>query len=131
MTVASPDPYRFLAQPFLDHYGLLRGEAIAALRSLAAEGDPVTAAVKGLDAEAAQWGILPPLGGTDNDEDDVTAESFAAEMAASFAVGDDGTHTFDLWRSRFLSASADELNGIKVVTADGELRLYKNRPWID
>jgi S-adenosylmethionine-dependent methyltransferase len=25
MTVASPDPYRFLAQPFLDHYGLLRG----------------------------------------------------------------------------------------------------------
>jgi S-adenosylmethionine-dependent methyltransferase len=25
MTVASPDPYRFLARAFLDHYGLLRG----------------------------------------------------------------------------------------------------------
>jgi S-adenosylmethionine-dependent methyltransferase len=25
MTAVPPDPYRFLAQPFMDHYGLLRG----------------------------------------------------------------------------------------------------------
>jgi hypothetical protein len=110
-------------------------EAVAALRSLAAEGHPVSAVVWGLDAEAAplmtQWGILRPISGMSDDQDRESTEGLLGEIATSFAVGDGTSHTFSLRPSRFRCASVDPLNGLKVVTADGQLRVYKNRPWVD
>lgn len=51
-------------------------------------------------------------------------EAFAGG-ATSFAVGDDGRRSSVLWPSRFRSASADALNGINIVTADGQLRVTR------
>jgi hypothetical protein len=101
---------------------------------------PVSAEVWGLDAAAAplmmQWGLLRLVSAESDDEEGDSAESLLpesviGEVAVSFAVGDGTGHTFALWPSRFRSASADALNGIRVVTADGQLRVYKDRPWID
>jgi hypothetical protein len=56
-------------------------------------------------------------------------DGLAAEEAITVIVG--GETTFVLWPSCFMDALNDELNGMKITTRDGVLRVYRNRPWLD
>lgn len=52
------------------------------------------------------------------------------EAAVCFQVGDGGTLEF--WPSRFVSAALLEVgNGVGVITLDGRIDVFSNRPWID
>jgi hypothetical protein len=104
-------------------------EALAALEELESEGVVVDASVWGNDEDSDS---LASLGGvlrrvrSDGER--------SAEMdveAVVFAVGDGDNHVFTLWLSRFIDATQDEINGIRITTRDGRLTVRKNRRWID
>ena len=52
------------------------------------------------------------------------------QEAVVFLVGPGSDHSISLWRSPFVSASLDGLDGIAIMTRDGSLRVRRNR-WID
>ncbi len=52
------------------------------------------------------------------------------EEAVCFQLGGGGTLEF--WPSRFVSAARlDVGNGVGLITLDGRVDVYSNRPWID
>lgn len=60
-----------------------------------------------------------------------TGGAALSEEAVVFAVGDGDDHVMILWPSRFIEATQDEINGIRIRTRDGDLAVRKNRRWID
>jgi hypothetical protein len=99
---------------------------ISALEAL--EGQQVTAQVVGDHADGAPLmmvdGILQRVRQND------APHGLAAEEAITFIVGEHET-TLVLWPNGFMDALNDELNGMKITTRDGVLRVYRNRPWLD
>ncbi len=109
-------------------------EAVEALNALASEGVVVSASVWGTDDGAFPLinadGVLRRMESDDADRDLVDPE-LVGEEAVVFLIGTGSDHGFSLWRTRFVSASIEDLNGIGIRTRDGELRVRRNRPWID
>jgi hypothetical protein len=107
-------------------------EMISALEAL--EGQQVTQVV-GNRADAAPLmivdGILQRVRPND------APPELAADEATTFVFGENRTGveengtTLVLWPSCFMDAVNDELNGMKITTRDGVLRVYRNRPWLD
>ena len=110
-------------------------EAVEALEALASEGVVVAASVRGtgdgafslMDAD----GALRRMESDDSISEWLEHRELAGEEAVVFLVGPGSDYSFSLWRSRFVSASVDDLNGIAITTRDGALRVRRNRPWID
>jgi hypothetical protein len=56
----------------------------------------------------------------------------AGEVATTFRVGDHWGNIVTLWPSRFLDGRLDAVGrAVTVTTADGTVRISRNRPWID
>jgi hypothetical protein len=109
-------------------------EAVVALHALASEGVVVAASVWGTDHGAFSLmdadGVLRRMESEDGINELLDPE-LVGEEAVVFLIGTGSDHSISLWRSRFISASTDDLNGIAITTRDGELRVRTNRPWID
>lgn len=108
-------------------------QALAVLDALESEGVVVDASVWGDDENSDS---LASLGGVlrrfrSDDEPSAAMRAAVGEEAVVFAVGDRDDHVFTLWPSRFIDATQDEIDGIRIRTRDGRLTVRKNRPWID
>ena len=58
--------------------------------------------------------------------------SAIGEQATSFGVGEHWGNVLTFWPSRFVAGNHDSASGqVTVTTADGTVRVYPNRPWID
>jgi hypothetical protein len=110
-------------------------EAVEALDALASEGVVVAASVSGTDDGAHSLmdadGVLRRMESDDSISEWLERRDLVGEEAVVFLVGHGSDHSLSLWRSRFVSASVDDLNGIAITTRDGALRVRRNRPWID
>lgn len=110
-------------------------EAVGALEALAAEGVVVSASVWGTDDGAFSLmdagGVLRRMESDESLSEWLEGRDLVDEEAVLFLVGPGSAHSISLWRSRFVSASVDGLNGIAITTRDGALRVRRNRPWID
>jgi hypothetical protein len=106
---------------------------VAALEGLESQAVVVDASVWGTTEDA---GSLASLGGAlrrlrSDYEPSAAMAASVGEEAIVFAVGNDDGHVLTLWASRFIDATQDEVNGIKITTQDGRITVRKNRPWID
>jgi hypothetical protein len=109
-------------------------EAVEALDALVSEGVVVSASVWGTDKGAFSLmdaeGVLRRMESDDGITELLDPE-LLGEEAVLFLIGTGSDHSISLWRSRFISASIDDLNGLAITTRDGQLRVRRNRPWID
>jgi hypothetical protein len=110
-------------------------EAVEALEALASEGVVVAVSVWGTDDGAFSLmdadGVLRRMESDDGISEWLERQDLVGEEAVVFLVGPASDHSFSLWRSRFVSASVDDLNGIAIRTRDGALRVRRNRQSID
>lgn len=110
-------------------------EAVEALDAFASEGVVVEASAWGTDPGASdlmtQSGVLRRMASDDRIRGWLASQDLVDEEAVLFLVGQGSDHTFSLWRSRFVRASTDDVDGIAITTHDGQLRVRRNRPWID
>ena len=104
-------------------------ETLTALDAFESQGVVVDVSVWGSDDDSDS---LASLGGVlRRFRSDNEPSAAVGEEAVVFAVGDGDSHVFTLWPSRFIDASQDEINGLRIRTRDGRLTIRRNRPWID
>ena len=108
-------------------------EAVAALQTFEADNLDVDASVYGSEDASS---LIVSLGGVlrrrhSDDDPSPAFREYIGEEAVVFTVGDGDSHTFSLWPSRFVDATQDETNGLRITTRDGRLSVRKNRPWVD
>jgi hypothetical protein len=104
-------------------------EALTALEALESEGVVVDASVWGSDEDSDSLASLRGVLRRFRSDDEPSAAM--GEEAVVFAVGDGVSHVFTLWPSRFIDASQDEINGVRIRTRDGRLTIRRNQAWID